>query len=181
LELELTVQKMARTRRSNDTDRPARIADRPSGQPPETSEIPDPFGWAFGYVFKEAHRAFSDAFRDQLKPYGITLGQWYFLRELWDEDGLTQRELSRRVGVREPTTGTAIELMEGRKLVMRKRKAQDHRSLYVYLTPKGRALREGILVLAKALNKKAIRGFTTTEVADIRRKVFQMIDNLQSD
>jgi hypothetical protein len=35
--------------------------------------------------------------------------------------------------------------------------------------------------LAKALNKKAIRGFTTAEVADIRRKVFQMIDNLQSD
>jgi DNA-binding MarR family transcriptional regulator len=172
---------MARTRWSRTTDRTVRMAARPSGRPPEIDEIPGPLGWAFGYVFKEAHRAFSDAFRDQLKPYGITLSQWYFLRELWDEDGLTQRELSRRVGVREPTTGTAIELMERRKLVMRKRKLQDHRSLYVYLTPKGRALREGILVLAKALNKRAIRGFTTAEIADIRRKLFRMIDNVRSD
>ena len=32
----------------------------------------------------EAHRA-----------HGVTRGQWYFLRVLWTEDGLSQRELPR--------------------------------------------------------------------------------------
>ncbi len=45
-------------------------------------------------------------------PYGLKRGQWYFLRVLWTEDGLSQRELSARVGTMEPTTVIALRSME---------------------------------------------------------------------
>ena len=40
-----------------------------------------------------------------------TRGQWYFLRVLWITDGLSQRELSARVGMMEPTTVIALRSM----------------------------------------------------------------------
>jgi DNA-binding MarR family transcriptional regulator len=137
-------------------------------------------GWAFGYVFKEAYRAFSDTFREQLRPYGITLGQWYFLRELWNEEGLSQRELSQRVGVSEPTTGTALDVMERRKLIFRRRKKGDHRSQFIHLTPRGRSLRNEVLALAIQVNERAIRGLSTKEVSALRSKIFKMINNLET-
>ena len=144
------------------------------------NSAPPSLGWAFGYVFKEAHRAFSDTFREQLRPYGITLGQWYFLRELWNEEGLSQRELSQRVGVSEPTTGTALDVMERRKLIIRRRKKGDHRSQFIHLTPKGRSLRNKVLALAIQVNERAISGLSTKEVSDLRSKIFKMIHNLEA-
>jgi MarR family transcriptional regulator, organic hydroperoxide resistance regulator len=140
--------------------------------------IPPALGWSFGFVFREADRAFGENFRRDLAPHGITLGQWYFLRELWDEEGLSQRELSKRVGVREPTTGKAIELMARRGLILRHRRPGDHRSLYIYLTPKGRALRKKILALAISFNARAVRGFTAARLHKLRQDIFQIIGNV---
>lgn len=144
----------------------------------ELETIPPALGWSFGFVFREADRAFGDNFRRDLAPHGITLGQWYFLRELWDEEGLSQRELSKRVGVSEPTTGKAIELMARRGLVLRHRRPGDHRSLYIYLTPKGRALRNKILTLAIKFNERAVRGFTAARLHKLRQDIFQIIGNV---
>ena len=59
---------------------------------------------SIGYLTRIAFRAFSRALEVRTAPHGVSSGQWRFLRVLWREDGLTQRELSRRVGMREPTT-----------------------------------------------------------------------------
>jgi MarR family transcriptional regulator for hemolysin len=51
---------------------------------------------SIGYLTRIAFRAFSRALETRTAPYGVSSGQWRFLRVLWREDGLTQRELSRR-------------------------------------------------------------------------------------
>ena len=63
---------------------------------------------SIGYLTRIAFRSFSRALERRTAPHGVSSGQWRFLRQLWVEDGLTQRELSRRVGMREPTTVTAV-------------------------------------------------------------------------
>ncbi|MGN6747326.1 MAG: hypothetical protein ACTHJS_01905, partial [Xanthobacteraceae bacterium] len=47
-----------------------------------------------GYLVRDAHRAFQRLLERRIAPYGVTRGQWYFLRVLWTADGLSQRELS---------------------------------------------------------------------------------------
>ena len=61
------------------------------------------------------NRAFQRLLERRIAPYGVTRGQWYFLRVLWEEDGLSQRELSARVGMMEPTTVIALHSMEKRR------------------------------------------------------------------
>ncbi|CAN0529581.1 unnamed protein product, partial [Laminaria digitata] len=49
-----------------------------------------------GYLVRDTHLLFARALRNRLQTHQITPGQWYFLRALWDEEGLSQRELRRR-------------------------------------------------------------------------------------
>lgn len=134
---------------------------------------------SLGYIIKAAHRAFTRALQDRLRPHGVTLAQWYFLRELWTEDGLTQRELSHRVDVSEPTTATAINLMVRRKLVERRRANGDRRTFYIHLTPRGEALRQSLLSDGLRVNLDAARGLPERDIAKLKTLLVQMIANLE--
>src|SRR5271166_1078368 len=86
------------------------------GFPPETSS---------GYLVRDAHRAFQRLLEKRIAPFGVTRGQWYFLRVLWSRDGVSQRELSERVGMMEPTTVIALRGMEKAGLIRRVRSTDD--------------------------------------------------------
>ncbi len=71
-----------------------------------------PLERSVGYQIRRTHRLVQRALQVRIEPHRVSLGMWYFLRALWDEDGLTQRELSTRVGTMEPTTMAAIMLTQ---------------------------------------------------------------------
>ena len=74
-----------------------------------------------------AERAALFASLTNLAEHGVSHGHWSFLRVLWEEDGLSQRELSTRVGMMEPTTVIALRGMEKAGLVRRSRSSADRR------------------------------------------------------
>ncbi|MGQ3027215.1 MAG: MarR family winged helix-turn-helix transcriptional regulator [Ferrovibrionaceae bacterium] len=123
-----------------------------------------PFENSVGYQIRITHRLVQRYLQSKIEPHGVTLGMWYFLRALWHEDGLTQRELSRRLGTMEPTTLTAIAAMEKAGLVTRVRNATDRRKLNVFLTEKGRGLKAALLPLAVEVVHAATDGFSPAEV-----------------
>lgn len=126
-----------------------------------------PFETSMGYQIRRTNRLFSRYLQQQIAPYGLTLGMWYFLRALWEEDGLTQRELSVIVGTMEPTTLTAIRSMEREGLVRRQKNSTDRRKLNVFLTERGRGLKAELLPLARQVVEDAVAGFSEEE-----RRVF---------
>src|SRR5436190_5456748 len=105
-----------------------------------------------GYAVRDAHRAFQRLLGKRIAAHGVTRGQWYFLRVLWTEDGLSQRELSSRVGMMEPTTVIALRSMEKAGLIRRLRSKDDRRVTHVSLTPKAKRMRDGLLELARGIN-----------------------------
>lgn len=122
-----------------------------------------PFDASVGYQVRIAHRAFQRALQNSIEPHGITAGMWWFLRVLWEEDGLTQRQLSQRVGMMEATTVTALNNMERVGVIRRVRNAEDRRKMNVFLTARGRALRDELLPLAGEVNTVALRGLSKQE------------------
>jgi len=133
---------------------------------------------SLGYLFKEAHAAYTTALRRKLKLHGITLAQWYFLRELWQHEGLTQRQLSRRMKISEPTTAAALRLMERRGLVCRKQSKHDRRGMHIFLTEKGRSLRDSVLARVLMVNSEASRGLSKDTIRNIQVGVRRILDNL---
>lgn len=124
-----------------------------------------PFEGSVGYQLRMANRATQRYLQGKIEPHGVTTGMWYFLRALWQEDGLTQRELSRRIGTMEPTTLTALAAMEKAGFISRERDPQDRRKLHVLLTPKGRALEAALLPMAQEVVQQATAGFSPDDRA----------------
>jgi MarR family transcriptional regulator, organic hydroperoxide resistance regulator len=133
------------------------------------------------HLVKDASRSFLRSLQVRLAAAGVTLGHWTFLRILWEQDGLTQRELSQEAGVMEPTTVVALRAMEELGYVTRERLAENRKNLYVFLTPKGKALRRKLVPMAEEVNAIAIRGLADREVETTRRCLLFMLDNLARD
>ena len=131
-----------------------------------------------GYLVRDAHRAFQRLLERRIAPHGVTRGQWYFLRVLWTKDGLSQRELSERVGMMEPTTVIALRSMEKAGLIRRVRSADDRRVTHVRLTAKARRMRDGLLQVARSINAQADDGISAEDIAVFRRVIMRMTANL---
>ena len=131
-----------------------------------------------GYLVRDAHRAFQRLLERRIVPRGVTRGQWYFLRVLWTKDGLSQRELSARVGMMEPTTVIALRSMAKAGLIRRVRSMDDRRVTHVRLTPKAKRMRDGLLKLARGINAQADEGIAAADIAVFRRVIMRMTANL---
>ena len=138
-------------------------------------------GNSIGYLTRIAFRSFSRALEVRTAPHGVSSGQWRFLRVLWREDGLTQRELSRRVGMREPTTVIALKSLERSGFVARRQSTEDRRKVHVYLTPEAKALQAVLLPAVAEVNRVALAGLTDDEVKVLRKALIQVGRNLAAD
>lgn len=133
---------------------------------------------SLGQLLRESHRAFARALQGRIAIHGVTMGQWSFLVALWEEDGITQRQLSQRVGMMEPTTVTALNGMERAGLVTRVRNDGDRRKFNIFLTDKGRALRATLLPHAEEVARLAIAGASAEEIAAAQAILDRVIENL---
>jgi DNA-binding MarR family transcriptional regulator len=128
---------------------------------------PLPFDNSVGFLVRDLNRAIQRALQARIQRHGVAPGAWYFLRVLWEEEGLTQRELANRVGMMEPTAVIALRGLERAGWIRRQRNAQDRRKIHIRLTPEGRALRETLLPLAHEVNAEVCRGLSPADHATL--------------
>ena len=133
------------------------------------------------HLVKDATRALLRALQMRLTEHSVSLGQWTFLRILWESDGITQRELSELAGLMEPTTFTAVTAMEKLGYVTRKKMPNNKKMVYVFLTQKGRRLKRKLVPLAEEVNRIAVENVEPRDITMIRRVLLTMIENLARD
>jgi len=162
------------------TENSAKRRRRPS-EPSSRQGGPElPFDESVGYQVRATHRALQRFLQIKIEPYGVTLGMWYFLRALWHEDGLTQRELSKRIGTMEPTTLSAIRSMESRGLVRRVQNKTDRRKWHVCLTPKAQNLKRDLIPLARDVVKMSVSSLGVREVRDLLHALSEVQKNIRT-
>ena len=133
------------------------------------------------HLIRDTERAFRRALQLRLAAHGVPFGHWAFLRILWEADGLTQKELSQRAGVMEPTTFTAMKAMESQGYVTRSQIPTNKKNVYVHLTEAGRALKKKLVPLAEETNKISVAGLATKDVIAARNVLLSMLFNLAQD
>ena len=155
---------------------PPAAKSQPPAPPDSAADLPPHL--SSGYLVRDAHRAFQRLLEWRIAPYGVSRGQWYFLRVLWITDGLSQRELSERVGMMEPTTVVALRSMERAGLIRRARNGGDRRKVEVWLTTKAKRLRAELLGVARGITDAAEIGVAPRDLAAFRRAIARMTANL---
>ncbi len=96
-----------------------------------------------------ALRSVEHVYAHAITPLGLAVLEWYILRALYERDGQHASELAHAVG-RLPTSFTPIlDKLEQKDLIERRPDPADRRAIRVYLTAKGRRLRDDVRVTAK--------------------------------
>jgi DNA-binding MarR family transcriptional regulator len=132
-------------------------------------------------LIRLAARSFNRSLQMRLFTEGMTFGQWIFLRILWEHDGLSQRELSEKAHLTEPTAHTALSRMEDLGLIERRKVGSNKRRQHAFLTYKGRELRDRLEPLAIETNDLAVAGLSDEEVRVLRHSLAVVIRNLEKD
>lgn len=130
------------------------------------------------HLVRDAARGLTRALQMRLAAQAVSFGQWAFLRVLWEEDGLTQRELSAQAGVMEPTTFAALKTLERLGYIERRKRPGNRKNVHIHLTRAGAALKVKLVPLAEKVNEIAVRGIPPARIATMRRTLLAMIKNL---
>lgn len=133
------------------------------------------------HLVRDVSRAFLRALAVRLESHGTPVGHWPFLRVLWESDGITQKELSRTVGVMEPTTFTAMKSLEALGYIERVQLPPNRKNVYIYLTREGRALKKKLVPLAVETNHISAQGIAEADLLTARRVLLSMLENLAAD
>jgi DNA-binding MarR family transcriptional regulator len=120
-----------------------------------------------GYQLRKTSRAMAGLLKTQIASENISIGMWYFLRALWERDGIIQRELTDYVGLMQPTTVAALRSMQSLGLVRMEPDQADRRSIRIFLTKEGRRLKPRLLPKVAAINETALK-----DVSPEHRKIF---------
>lgn len=102
---------------------------------------------------------------ERFRPLGLTQARWVVLFHL-DRgcDGMTQKDLASEVGVEAPTLVRTLDLIEERKLIVRRPAQNDRRAKTVHLTGEGRQMLSDMHLAATALRSELLDGVSTEEM-----------------
>lgn len=115
------------------------------------------------YLAGQLARAFSRSLQKRAAVLGFSPGQFPVLLELWQEDGLTQKQLLDRLEVEQATLANTLARMERDGLIARKPHPRDKRAQIINLTDLGRSLEAGAVEAAAEADSALFTGFRTFE------------------
>ncbi|MCO7246337.1 MULTISPECIES: MarR family transcriptional regulator [unclassified Halomonas] len=81
-------------------------------------------------------------YKPLLKELGLTYPQYLAMLVLWQEDGITVSTLSKRLLTDPGSVTPLLKRLEADQLLIRQRSCQDERVVELFLTDRGRAMRE---------------------------------------
>ena len=121
-----------------------------------------------GFLLAKAYQRACVIFKEEFEGYDLTPQQFGLLRFLWQEDGITQAELSAKSHIDRTTTGGLIDRLEKEGLLARCSHPEDRRAYRICLTEKGRALQPKLTPLAATVEQKFTAKLDQQEVETLK-------------
>ncbi|MBC8078980.1 MAG: MarR family transcriptional regulator [Gorillibacterium sp.] len=94
------------------------------------------------FAIYAASREMTKLYRPLLDKLNITYPQYLTLLALWEQDGITVKEIGERLYLDSGTLTPLLKRMEGQGLILRERVVSDERKVTITLTTAGQALKE---------------------------------------
>ena len=118
---------------------------------------------SFHYLIMAEHSIFQKELLTRLKDTGLTIGQPKVLDYLKDHDGAGQKEIARGCHIEPGTLTTILNRMGDAGLVERRMLNGNRRSLYIFLTEKGKEQLKLVTEAFSGMEEEAFRGISETE------------------
>ncbi|AYV24070.1 MarR family winged helix-turn-helix transcriptional regulator [Vibrio mediterranei] len=132
------------------------------------------FGWLLNVVANHASKEFDKRLREK----GLTLALWPTLMCLWEKEGVTQREIAQMSKVESSTTTRTLDKLEALELVERRADPESRRSFRIFLTDKGKALKEEVIHLPVEVNQALLAGLEDEEQRNLIATLQKLVERI---
>lgn len=129
-------------------------------------------------LLKINHKNFAIGFA-YLKEAGLHPGQMPLITSLYKKEGVTQKEIADKLGIKPSTINVMIRRLEKKEFVIRKQDPEDQRRSLVYLTVHGRGIYEKISGAAVDMKDQVMKTFTEGEKEELFRLLTKFYDGLE--
>ena len=132
---------------------------------------------SFGFLLSKAYQRGWALFKEELEDFDMTPPQFAIMAFLWQQDGLTQVELSEKSQVDRTTVGGLIDRLEKIGMVKRHTHPQDRRAYQILLTPKGKEMERPLTERAKRVTARFTAGLEQKDLD----KLIKMLEILRGE
>lgn len=132
---------------------------------------------SLGYLLNLTARNMKHELNERLKKYNLTTSQWALLKLLLENGEMSQIKIAENTHSDKATTGTVIDKLIKKGLVIRKRSEKDKRVYNVQISDEGKDLLNKSTEYAINTNDKALQGFNEEDI----KKLFNYLKIINSN
>lgn len=116
-------------------------------------------------------------YRKPLEKLGLTYTQYVVMMVLWEDGGMTEGDLGKKVYLDSGTLAPLLKRMEKQGIINRVRPDDNERKLFISLTEKGEAMKEQALDVPKAMN--GCIDLTENELKKLKRLLDKAVSGME--
>jgi MarR family transcriptional regulator, organic hydroperoxide resistance regulator len=132
------------------------------------------------FLIRDTRLLLTNQIESRIAQQGVPLRIWFPLRVLYQNEGITQRELGRMLGYGDAHAGVIVRVMQRRRLVSRRQSRIDKRRIDLYLTPAGIKMARQTLRVMRTINAQIVAGFSAAEARSLKVLLSRARENLKS-
>jgi DNA-binding MarR family transcriptional regulator len=135
---------------------------------------------SLGFIIYRTALALKAALQHAFKEQGhaITPEQWVIIRHLWEEEGLSQREIGEKASKDKPNITRMLDALEKKHLIFRQPHPRDRRKYCIYLTKEGRQLHAYLWPLARSLRDQVTQNLPQEEIDVLKATLNKIYHNI---
>jgi DNA-binding MarR family transcriptional regulator len=124
---------------------------------------------SLSYLISHLNIALQQEIDTRLKRYDLDSKLWPVLFTLWQEQGLSQTELSKRCDVANYTMTRLLDNLQVQGYITRHQEADNRRAFQIFLTDNGKALEQDLVHEAEWVNERFLDVLTEVEQDEFMR------------
>lgn len=133
---------------------------------------------SLGFIINKVKGKLQNELLQKFKEDDITPEAWAILNFLWEEDGVTPKELADLTFKDKPNTNRILGNLQKKGLITRSPHPTDRRAYQIFLTDAGRDLRVILVPKAISLLEKATRTIDEDKIKEMKILLNKIYNNL---
>lgn len=133
---------------------------------------------SLGFILNKTNTKLKNQLFQRFKEDDITPEQWSVLTCLWQQEGVSPKELADLIYKDKPNTNRILEKLQAKGLILRKLHPTDRRAYQIYLTERGWAIKDKLIAKVTQLQDEVTAGMEQAQVEEMKRLLNHMYANL---
>lgn len=132
----------------------------------------------YGHWIRKIIRRINNIYDKKLQQYDLTGSQLSVLFQLWEKDGLTQKEIQEKLHIKPASVSGLVDTLSSKGFIVRKQDDEDARIKRLYLTNEGLKLKNLCVDVVEETEIAITKGFSEDEKVILMSWMKKLYKNL---